>query len=200
MHRHPPSSLRRLRQDAAGQGDRQRVPGQLHLGQGEPAGGRLGGWQALRVKNLFSGGLRGWVGGACGRSSAPGPREKGLQAFHLVRLLDRHALTAARAEGPPGHEQAGGSGPWAHVAAVPPPARLSQGPELLTMWFGESEANVREIFDKVRPERISSRISLESVSHQRGPLSMSESLIRHSAWPGRLPSLRKGGGAVPALL
>lgn len=24
-----------------------------------------------------------------------------------------------------------------------------QGPELLTMWFGESEANVREIFDKV---------------------------------------------------
>ncbi len=25
-----------------------------------------------------------------------------------------------------------------------------QGPELLTMWFGESEANVREIFDKAR--------------------------------------------------
>ena len=25
-----------------------------------------------------------------------------------------------------------------------------KGPELLTMWFGESEANVREIFDKVR--------------------------------------------------
>jgi transitional endoplasmic reticulum ATPase len=24
------------------------------------------------------------------------------------------------------------------------------GPELLTMWFGESEANVREIFDKAR--------------------------------------------------
>lgn len=24
-----------------------------------------------------------------------------------------------------------------------------KGPELLTMWFGESEANVREIFDKV---------------------------------------------------
>ena len=25
-----------------------------------------------------------------------------------------------------------------------------QGPELLTMWFGESEANVREVFDKAR--------------------------------------------------
>ena len=24
-----------------------------------------------------------------------------------------------------------------------------KGPELLTMWFGESEANVRDIFDKV---------------------------------------------------
>ena len=28
----------------------------------------------------------------------------------------------------------------------PPP----QGPELLTMWFGESEANVRDVFDKAR--------------------------------------------------
>ena len=27
---------------------------------------------------------------------------------------------------------------------------LKLGPELLTMWFGESEANVREIFDKAR--------------------------------------------------
>jgi SpoVK/Ycf46/Vps4 family AAA+-type ATPase len=25
-----------------------------------------------------------------------------------------------------------------------------QGPELLTMWFGESEANVRDLFDKAR--------------------------------------------------
>ena len=25
-----------------------------------------------------------------------------------------------------------------------------KGPEMLTMWFGESEANVREIFDKVQ--------------------------------------------------
>ncbi len=30
----------------------------------------------------------------------------------------------------------------------PPPA--PQGPELLTMWFGESEANVRDVFDKAR--------------------------------------------------
>lgn len=29
-----------------------------------------------------------------------------------------------------------------------------KGPELLTMWFGESEANVREIFDKVRRHEI----------------------------------------------
>lgn len=27
---------------------------------------------------------------------------------------------------------------------------LNQGPELLTMWFGESEANVRDVFDKAR--------------------------------------------------
>lgn len=27
---------------------------------------------------------------------------------------------------------------------------LLQGPELLTMWFGESEANVRDVFDKAR--------------------------------------------------
>lgn len=27
---------------------------------------------------------------------------------------------------------------------------LKQGPELLTMWFGESEANVRDVFDKAR--------------------------------------------------
>ena len=25
-----------------------------------------------------------------------------------------------------------------------------KGPELLTMWFGESEANVRDLFDKAR--------------------------------------------------
>jgi transitional endoplasmic reticulum ATPase len=25
-----------------------------------------------------------------------------------------------------------------------------KGPELLTMWFGQSEANVRELFDKAR--------------------------------------------------
>lgn len=30
------------------------------------------------------------------------------------------------------------------------PPFAQQGPELLTMWFGESESNVREIFDKAR--------------------------------------------------
>lgn len=29
-----------------------------------------------------------------------------------------------------------------------------KGPELLTMWFGESEANVREVFDKVGAGRV----------------------------------------------
>lgn len=28
-----------------------------------------------------------------------------------------------------------------------------KGPEMLTMWFGESEANVRDVFDKVRAEK-----------------------------------------------
>lgn len=28
-----------------------------------------------------------------------------------------------------------------------------KGPEMLTMWFGESEANVRDVFDKVSTER-----------------------------------------------
>ena len=32
----------------------------------------------------------------------------------------------------------------------PPRVPPSQGPELLTMWFGESEANVRDVFDKAR--------------------------------------------------
>ena len=31
-----------------------------------------------------------------------------------------------------------------------PPPLPPQGPELLTMWFGESEANVRDVFDKAR--------------------------------------------------
>ena len=36
-----------------------------------------------------------------------------------------------------------------HVNVVVTLERL-QGPELLTMWFGESEANVRDVFDKAR--------------------------------------------------
>ena len=33
---------------------------------------------------------------------------------------------------------------------VPAFVYFFQGPELLTMWFGESEANVRDVFDKAR--------------------------------------------------
>lgn len=33
---------------------------------------------------------------------------------------------------------------------IPSPLPPPQGPELLTMWFGESEANVRDVFDKAR--------------------------------------------------
>lgn len=29
-----------------------------------------------------------------------------------------------------------------------------KGPELLTMWFGESEANVRDVFDKVQNTKL----------------------------------------------
>ena len=36
------------------------------------------------------------------------------------------------------------------VSLPPCPLPVSQGPELLTMWFGESEANVRDVFDKAR--------------------------------------------------
>ena len=32
-----------------------------------------------------------------------------------------------------------------------------KGPELLTMWFGESEANVRELFDKARQVALRAR-------------------------------------------
>lgn len=35
-----------------------------------------------------------------------------------------------------------------------------KGPELLTMWFGESEANVREIFDKVSYKQLGYLIHL----------------------------------------
>ena len=37
-----------------------------------------------------------------------------------------------------------------------------KGPELLTMWFGESEANVRDIFDKVgRRTRVGTQFERE---------------------------------------
>ena len=45
-----------------------------------------------------------------------------------------------------------------------------KGPELLTMWFGESEANVREIFDKARSAApcVLFFDELDSVGVQRG--------------------------------
>jgi len=45
-----------------------------------------------------------------------------------------------------------------------------KGPELLTMWFGESEANVREIFDKARQSApcVLFFDKLDSIATQRG--------------------------------
>lgn len=45
-----------------------------------------------------------------------------------------------------------------------------KGPELLTMWFGESEANVREIFDKARQSApcVLFFDELDSIAVQRG--------------------------------
>ncbi|KAJ0587843.1 putative vesicle-fusing ATPase [Helianthus annuus] len=45
-----------------------------------------------------------------------------------------------------------------------------KGPELLTMWFGESEANVREIFDNARGSApcVLFFDELDSIATQRG--------------------------------
>merc|ERR1712046_524858 len=45
-----------------------------------------------------------------------------------------------------------------------------KGPELLTMWFGESEANVREVFDKARAAApcVLFFDELDSIAQQRG--------------------------------
>jgi transitional endoplasmic reticulum ATPase len=45
-----------------------------------------------------------------------------------------------------------------------------KGPEMLTMWFGESEANVREIFDKARQSApcVLFFDELDSIAVQRG--------------------------------
>merc|ERR1711871_40270 len=45
-----------------------------------------------------------------------------------------------------------------------------KGPELLTMWFGESEANVREVFDKARGAAPCALFfdELDSIAQQRG--------------------------------
>ena len=42
-----------------------------------------------------------------------------------------------------------------------------KGPELLTMWFGESEANVRELFDKAR--QVARRARKRGHSSERSP-------------------------------
>jgi SpoVK/Ycf46/Vps4 family AAA+-type ATPase len=44
------------------------------------------------------------------------------------------------------------------------------GPELLTMWFGESEANVRDLFDKARQSApcVLFFDELDSIATQRG--------------------------------
>lgn len=51
-----------------------------------------------------------------------------------------------------------------------------KGPELLTMWFGESEANVREIFDKARQSApcVLFFDELDSIAIQRGSSSMGD--------------------------
>ena len=42
------------------------------------------------------------------------------------------------------------AGPSAAITGRTPSLCATSGPELLSMWFGESEANVRELFDKAR--------------------------------------------------
>merc|ERR1740121_3394860 len=45
-----------------------------------------------------------------------------------------------------------------------------KGPELLTMWFGESEANVRDVFEKARQAALCVLFfdELDSIAQQRG--------------------------------
>jgi len=42
-----------------------------------------------------------------------------------------------------------------------------KGPELLTMWFGESEANVRDVFDKVSPPAVAVSASIHPLLQAR---------------------------------
>ncbi|KAB2089079.1 hypothetical protein ES319_A03G039400v1 [Gossypium barbadense] len=62
-----------------------------------------------------------------------------------------------------------------------------KGTELLTMWFGESEANVREIFDKARQSApcVLFFYELDSIAIQRGSSVGDPALLR----PGRLDQL-----------
>lgn len=47
---------------------------------------------------------------------------------------------------------------------------MHAGPELLTMWFGESEANVRDLFDKARQSApcVLFFDELDSIATERG--------------------------------
>lgn len=135
----------RLWQDAAGQGHCQRVPGQLHLRQG-----------AL-LTTFFH-----WNAFFTLPSQMPRPTSSPSRCDQRVAGLP---CNPARSTSRAGVAVEGGLAPscalcWnrplaccidvltASLCSPTRPATLLQGPELLTMWFGESEANVREIFDK----------------------------------------------------
>jgi hypothetical protein len=84
-------------------------------------------------------GLLGWLWSAC--------LGRGLCA------LDQHA-TPRTCTNTPAPSPVAGCGKTLLAKAIANECQANfisvKGPELLTMWFGESEANVREIFDKVR--------------------------------------------------
>jgi SpoVK/Ycf46/Vps4 family AAA+-type ATPase len=64
-----------------------------------------------------------------------------------------------------------------------------KGPELLTMWFGESEANVRDLFDKARAAAPCILFFDEvRCAASQVPLS-ARSVVRSPTRPGRYHSL-----------
>lgn len=81
-----------------------------------------------------------------------------------------------------------------------------KGPELLTMWFGESEANVREIFDKARQSApcVLFFDELDSIATQVGNLILSQfgrylhsfsSGVRFTLDLATLAAVHRGGAA-----
>lgn len=58
-----------------------------------------------------------------------------------------------------------------------------KGPELLTMWFGESEANVREIFDKVSVSPTSCVTFVPRYPRTLSPLHLSYWFLFASVFP-----------------